>query len=239
MWQSGYNSADSVLVTHKLARHEVLTAQNVRTRSSGMWCHVGTVGSKCSGFQLAVNTNFNTSVSTSCDWFWGTTLRPRGLTVGCPHCPVIVQITLSSVKLCLSLSGVDCRQELLNETFLQLSNVFQASKECFSLFRIMFYALYYIWGYFTFLLFYLVFWVFIPKKHCNVCDCLSITINHKHCNVCDCLSITINHKHRDWTVTPSRWSTSSSTTRVISYTLHGVIKQRLDTKCSWCLLLHL
>ena len=215
MWQSGYNSADSVLVTHKLARHEVLAAQNVRTRSSGMWCHVGTVGSKCSGFQLAVNTNFNTSVSTSCDWFWGTTLWPRGLRVGCPHCPAIVQITLSSVKLCLSLSEVDCRQALLNETFLQWSNVFQASKECFSLFRIMFYA-----HFFTFLLFYLVFWVFIPKKHCNVCDCLSITINHKH---------------RDWTVTPSRWSTSSSTTQVISYTLHGVIKQRLDKKCSWCL----
>jgi hypothetical protein len=46
------------------------------------------------------------------------------------HSPAITQITLSSVKLCLSLSELACFHALWNEPLLQSLHVFYASKKC-------------------------------------------------------------------------------------------------------------
>ena len=50
--------------------------------------------------------------------------------VGFPHSPAIAQLTLGSVKLCLSLREVHCFCVLGNDTILQLFNVFYASRKC-------------------------------------------------------------------------------------------------------------
>jgi len=57
-------------------------------------------------------------------------MRSHDLKVGFPHSPAIAQITLGSVKLCLSLRQVQCFCALGNDTILQLFNVFYASKKC-------------------------------------------------------------------------------------------------------------
>jgi hypothetical protein len=56
------------------------------------------------------------------------------------HCSAIVQITVNSVKLCVSLIESDCCCTLWNETFPSL-NVFYASKKCIVL-KINFHTLY-------------------------------------------------------------------------------------------------
>jgi hypothetical protein len=45
--------------------------------------------------------------------------RPHGYHIGFPCCPAIVQNTLSSVRICLSLSEFDCLLTLRNETLPQ------------------------------------------------------------------------------------------------------------------------
>jgi hypothetical protein len=57
-------------------------------------------------------------------------VRPCGCQVGFPYGTGIVQSTLSSVKLCLSLSEVNCFHALWNEILLQSLNVCYASKKC-------------------------------------------------------------------------------------------------------------
>jgi len=57
-------------------------------------------------------------------------MRSHDLIVGFPHSPAIAQITLGSVKLCLSLREVHCFCALGNDTILQLLTVFYASRKC-------------------------------------------------------------------------------------------------------------
>jgi hypothetical protein len=59
-----------------------------------------------------------------------------------PHSPAAAQITLSSVKLYLSLSEVDCYCALWNEILLQSLNAFYASKTVCILLKINLPALY-------------------------------------------------------------------------------------------------
>ena len=66
---------------------------------------VRTVGSRCSRFRPFTITHFNTNVSTSRDWFQSTETTWLANRLLPP--PVIVQIPLSSVKLCRSLSAFD------------------------------------------------------------------------------------------------------------------------------------
>jgi hypothetical protein len=65
---------------------------------------------------------FNANSSTFRDWFLRTGMRPLGQWVGIPHSPAIARITLSSVKLCISVIYVDCFRVLWNETLVQLFN---------------------------------------------------------------------------------------------------------------------
>jgi len=66
----------------------------------------------CSGCRPIVITHFNATVSTFRDCF------RRVSRVGLPDSPAIVQNTLSSVKLCLSLNEVSCFRVSCSETLL-------------------------------------------------------------------------------------------------------------------------
>jgi hypothetical protein len=59
-------------------------------------------------------------IPTSCNQFQYTRVRSHDRQVRGTNSPAIVQITLSSVKLCLSLSDVDCFHVKCNDTPLQL-----------------------------------------------------------------------------------------------------------------------
>lgn len=73
----------------------------------------------CSGFWRFVITHCNTSVWTFPDCFLRTRMRPRGWRVSFLNFPAILQITLSSVRLCLLLSEVDGFRALCSETVRQ------------------------------------------------------------------------------------------------------------------------
>jgi hypothetical protein len=60
-----------------------------------------------------------------------------------PHSPATVQITLSSVKPCLSFIEMDCFHALWNDTVLQFFSVYYASKNNCILFEINFHSFYY------------------------------------------------------------------------------------------------
>ena len=70
-------------------------------------------------FRVLTICNHPNIVPTSCYQFQYTCVRPHDLQVSCPNSPAIVQITLSSVKLCLSLSDIDCFHALYKDTPLQ------------------------------------------------------------------------------------------------------------------------
>lgn len=70
---------------------------------------------------------FYTSASTFRDWFLRTDMRPRGQWVGFPHSPAIARITLSSMKLCISVIYFKCFRVLRNETLFWWFNVYCAS----------------------------------------------------------------------------------------------------------------
>ena len=72
----------------------------------------------CSGCRPIVISHFNTTVSTFRDCFRRFGLRARVCPVGLPDCPAVVQNTLSSVKLCLSLSKIGCFHAASSETVL-------------------------------------------------------------------------------------------------------------------------
>jgi hypothetical protein len=80
-----------------------------------------------------VVTHFIAIVSTFRDWFRLIEMRPRGWSIGFSQFPAIAQITLSSVKISLSLSEVNCPHTLWNEAVLQSFSVFCTSKNylCF------------------------------------------------------------------------------------------------------------
>ena len=73
-----------------------------------------------------------------------------GWWLGFTHYPAIEQVSLSTVKLCLSLSGDVCFCILWSETLLQLCNVFYAAKNVFVSKEI--HAFYPFWGYAVLLL---------------------------------------------------------------------------------------
>ena len=102
-----------------------------------------------SRFRLFLVTHFNTIFSTFREWFRRIMMRPHGWLAGYPHSPAIAQITLSSVKLRLSLSQFDCFCSLWHETLLRSLNTFYTCKQywrfiinellCFTLFVVFFY----------------------------------------------------------------------------------------------------
>ena len=85
---------------------------------------------RCSTVWSVMFANFNVIISTICEWFQQTGMRPPGWWVGFPHSPAIAQTTVSSVRLCLALSEVECVCALWNKTPLQWFIVFYASKNC-------------------------------------------------------------------------------------------------------------
>ena len=78
---------------------------------------------------------FYINPSTFRDWFPRTVRRPRVQGVGLPHSAAIAQITLSSVKLCISIIYVDCFRVLRNETLVQWFNLYCASSSVCIAFR--------------------------------------------------------------------------------------------------------
>jgi hypothetical protein len=62
--------------------------------------------------------------------FQQTGMRSHDMTVGFPHSPAFAQITLSSLKLYLSLRQVHCFCALGNDSILQLFNILYASRKC-------------------------------------------------------------------------------------------------------------
>jgi hypothetical protein len=101
---------------------------------------------------------------------WG----QRGWQGSCPHSSAIVQITLSSVSICLSLSEVDCCHALCNGTCLQICNVFYASKKVFVL-KLSYFL--HFCGYFMFLL--LLFHMFL-QPNCH----FALKIDSNSCDGC-------------------------------------------------------
>lgn len=84
-----------------------------------MWGSVKVWGCTVFGSLTAVTTHFNTFVLTFCNWFWWIRVRPCGWQFSFAICFAVAQFTLSSVKLCLSFSEVDCFHAAWNETFIQ------------------------------------------------------------------------------------------------------------------------
>ena len=66
---------------------------------------------------------FYTNASTFRDWFLRTGMRSRGQWVGLPHSSAIAQVSLSTVKLCISVIDVNCFRVLWSETLVQWFDV--------------------------------------------------------------------------------------------------------------------
>lgn len=99
------------------------------------------------------------------DWFgWIQWMRPRGWWNSCSTSTGIVQITLSSVSLCLSLSEVDHRCSLWNLAPRHSCDIFYASKVCLYVIETYCHSSFAFWTYFVFLL--VVFHKFLePSRH--------------------------------------------------------------------------
>jgi hypothetical protein len=98
--------------------HGVTTKQN----PSSLW-------KLCSRVSMFVISHFNIIVRILVTSSGKMEFRPHGWQITL-HSPAITEITLSSAKLCLSLSAFVCFSVLWNETLLQWCNVFYASKKC-------------------------------------------------------------------------------------------------------------
>ena len=83
----------------------------------------------CCWFWRVMITSFNIIVSSSCDQFWQIGMRSHGWQIGFHHSLAVVQINLSSFKIFLSLSVVDCSCALWMH--LSISHLlFYATKRC-------------------------------------------------------------------------------------------------------------
>lgn len=83
-----------------------------------------------------ITTHLNTTVLTFHIWCWHIRMRKRGCCVSFFHSPATVHSTRNSVKICLSLTKVDCFCALWSKAPLQSFYVFCASKKCLISFRI-------------------------------------------------------------------------------------------------------
>jgi hypothetical protein len=123
-------------------------------------------------FSVCPNFFFYVVVGVQCLAF-----RLHSWCIGFPNSPAVVQAILSSVKLCLSLSEVDCFCALWNETLLHsFSCILYIQKVCISL-NISFYPPYTFGGYVVVWL--LTFCELFEPKRCftlemdfNVCVCV-------------------------------------------------------------------
>jgi hypothetical protein len=89
----------------------------------------------CGIFTIHVHV-FSAAVLMFHKWVQRITRRQCGWQVWLPHSSAIMQITVSSVKPCLSLNGVDCICFLWNETLFPSSYVFYASENIYILLKI-------------------------------------------------------------------------------------------------------
>jgi len=134
--------------------------------------------------------HFNTIIANSHDQFQHIRMRPHCCQVSFTHSPLIVQITLSSVMLCLPLSEVHC---------------FYAPKlQCICMtlhyIKINVHAFYAVWGYYIF-----YYWYFITSWN-------KISVLHlkRILMFVIVLLVPIHHEHGDrtvnWKGTTSQWS---------------------------------
>jgi len=145
---------------------------------------------QCLRFQPFMITHFNTIIANFHDQFQHIRMRPPCCHVSFTHFPPIVQITLSSVKLCLPLSEVHC--------------LYAPKLQCicttFNYIEINIHAFYAVWGYCIF-----YYWHFISSwNKINVLHLKRILM------FVIVLLVPINHEHGDCTVnwkgTMSQWS---------------------------------
>lgn len=102
-----YNETCRLTLLKVCLKHLRLYHAPVITIKLCRW-RVAYIASRCVGCWPHTVTSFNTDILTLRDWLWWIGMRPCVRSVSVTQSSAIMQIVLSSVKFCLTISGVDC-----------------------------------------------------------------------------------------------------------------------------------